>query len=97
MVTIHYVFESILRSRRMKVPEFCYCLSALTELSSSVYMQIVPQIPLLDEDVARLQKALLEAHREAEALSDALESPAGNAARCRMLDGKIPGELQGGS
>jgi hypothetical protein len=42
-----------------------------------------------DEDVARLQKALLETKREAEALSIALESPENNG-RWRLLDGKIP-------
>ena len=39
--------------------------------------------------MARLQKALLETKREAEALSIALESPENNG-RWRLLDGKIP-------
>ena len=56
--------------------------------------QVVPRIPLLDEDVARLQKALLEARREAETLSVALENP-GNSSRWRLLEGKIPGRVWG--
>ncbi|KAG1674725.1 hypothetical protein FOA52_013560 [Chlamydomonas sp. UWO 241] len=59
------------------------------ERSIAATMKMVPQIPLLDEDVARLQKALLETRREAEALSIALENP-GNHSRWRLLEGKIP-------
>mmetsp|Transcript_40583 Transcript_40583/g.90203 ORF Transcript_40583/g.90203 Transcript_40583/m.90203 type:complete len:924 (-) Transcript_40583:938-3709(-) len=59
------------------------------ERSIAVTIKLVPQIPLLDEDVARLQKALLETRREAEALSVALENP-GNHSRWRLLEGKIP-------
>ena len=44
--------------------------------------------------MARLQKALLEARREAETLSVALENP-GNQSRWRLLEGKIPGEPSG--
>ncbi|KXZ45417.1 hypothetical protein GPECTOR_55g323 [Gonium pectorale] len=59
------------------------------ERSIGVMQRLVPSVPLLDCDVAGLQKALFEARREAEALSLALEDP-GNAGRWRMLDGKIP-------
>jgi len=59
------------------------------ERSCKATMKLVPQVPLLDEDVARLQKALLVTRREAEALSAALENPS-NHSRWRMLDGKIP-------
>ncbi|GAX79502.1 hypothetical protein CEUSTIGMA_g6943.t1 [Chlamydomonas eustigma] len=63
----------------------------VAELQRSIAatMKIVPQIPLLDEDVARLQKALLESRRESETLSLALENP-GNQSRWRLLEGKIP-------
>ncbi|GFR42867.1 hypothetical protein Agub_g3858 [Astrephomene gubernaculifera] len=57
--------------------------------SICVMRRLVPSVPLLDTDVAALQKALFEARREAEALSLALESPA-NSGRWRMLEGKIP-------
>jgi len=49
----------------------------------------VPQIPILDGDVARLQKALLETRRESEKLSEMLENPS-NQSRWRLLEGKIP-------
>ncbi|KAJ9511397.1 hypothetical protein QJQ45_029792 [Haematococcus lacustris] len=70
---------------------------ASLERSIAVAIKVVPQIPALDEDVARLQKArarpllpaLLEARRESEALSLALENPS-NQARWRLLEGKIP-------
>lgn len=57
--------------------------------SIAVTVKMVPQVPALDEDVARLQKTLLETRREAEALSLALENP-GNQSRWRLLEGKIP-------
>ena len=52
------------------------------------------QLPsYLTSSLIRLQKALLEARREAETLSVALENP-GNQSRWRMLEGKIPGQQQ---
>jgi len=59
------------------------------ERSIEVTRRLMPQIPLLDEDVARLQKDLLEARRESERLSLQLEDPE-NAGRWRRLEGKIP-------
>jgi hypothetical protein len=58
------------------------------ERSLGVTRRIVPQVPLLDADVAGLQRALLQARREAEQLSAALESPA-NMSRWRLLEGKV--------
>ena len=58
------------------------------ERSIAVTRRIVPQVPLLDADVAGLQRALLQARREAEQLSAALESPA-NMGRWRLLEGKV--------
>ena len=52
--------------------------------------KVVPQIPVLDTDVARLQHALLEARREGEVLSRALEDPSNNS-RWRLLEGRSPG------
>ncbi|KAG2482118.1 hypothetical protein HYH03_018925, partial [Edaphochlamys debaryana] len=57
--------------------------------SIGVTQRLVPSVPLLDTDVASLQRALFEARREAEALSLALENP-GNQSRWRLLEGKIP-------
>ncbi|KAF5835566.1 coiled-coil flagellar protein, move backward only 2 [Dunaliella salina] len=51
--------------------------------------KVVPHIPVLDGDVARLQQALLEARRESEVLSHALENPS-NFGRWRLLEGKTP-------
>lgn len=59
------------------------------ERSIGVTRRLVPSVPLLDNDVAALQKALFEARREAEALSLALENPS-NQGRWRLLEGKIP-------
>eukprot|EP00798_Chlamydomonas_sp_ICE-L_P024336 gene24336-9952_t len=59
------------------------------ERSIATTIKVVPKIPLLDEDVARLQQTILETRREAEALSVALENP-GNHSRWRLLEGKIP-------
>ncbi|EFJ42885.1 coiled-coil protein required for normal flagellar motility [Volvox carteri f. nagariensis] len=59
------------------------------ERSIAVMRRLVPSVPLLDTDVAALQKELFEARREAEALSLALENPS-NQSRWRMLEGKIP-------
>ncbi|PNH11949.1 hypothetical protein TSOC_001169 [Tetrabaena socialis] len=57
--------------------------------SLGVTRRLVPSVPLLDTDVASLQKSLFEARREAEALSLALENPS-NQSRWRLLEGKIP-------
>jgi len=73
--------EDEMRILRLEVAEL--------QRSIAVAVKVVPQIPALDEDVARLQKALLETRREAEALSLALENPA-NQSRWRLLEGKIP-------
>ncbi|GLI69727.1 hypothetical protein VaNZ11_014402 [Volvox africanus] len=59
------------------------------ERSIAVMRRMVPSVPLLDTDVAALQKELFEARREAEALSLALENPS-NQSRWRLLEGKIP-------
>ena len=76
------------------VPCPCTLQAASLQRSIAVAVKVVPRIPALDEDVARLQKALLEARREAEALSVALENP-GNQSRWRLLEGKIPGARPG--
>lgn len=57
--------------------------------SIEVTKHLVPHVPLLDTDVARLQKQLFEARREAEQLSLSLEDPS-NTTRWRLLEGKIP-------
>ena len=51
--------------------------------------KVMKQIPQLDENVALLQKELLETRRQSEELSLALESP-NNKMRWRRLDGKPP-------
>ena len=51
--------------------------------------KLMQQIPELDEQVALLQKELLEARRQSEELSLALESPE-NVSRWRRLGGKAP-------
>eukprot|EP00803_Ostreobium_quekettii_P006561 evm.model.scf_488EXC.3 EVM.evm.TU.scf_488EXC.3 scf_488EXC:13142-19986(+) len=51
--------------------------------------KLTQQIPELDEHVALLQKELLEARRQSEELSLALESPE-NVSRWRRLGGKAP-------
>ncbi|MEW5305818.1 MAG: hypothetical protein WDW36_008335 [Sanguina aurantia] len=62
--------------------------------SIQLTQRVTPQIPLLDNDVARLQRALLETRCECERLTASLEDP-GNSSRWRLLEGKIPdpGEL----
>lgn len=59
------------------------------ERSIRVTRSLLPTIPLLDENVARLQKEVLEARRESEKLSMQLEDPE-NKGRWRPLEGKIP-------
>ena len=59
------------------------------ERSIHVTRKLLPTIPMLDENVALLQKELLEARRESEKLSLQLEDPE-NKGRWRRLDGKIP-------
>jgi hypothetical protein len=59
------------------------------ERSIEVTRRLLPRIPVLDENVALLQKELLEAKRESESLSLQLEDPE-NKGRWRRLEGKIP-------
>ena len=59
------------------------------ERSIHVTRRLLPEIPVLDENVALLQKELLEARRESEKLSLQLEDPE-NKGRWRRLEGKIP-------
>lgn len=49
----------------------------------------LPAVPGLDTDIAGLQASLLEARRQREALSAALEDPE-NTSRWRLLEGRIP-------
>ena len=49
----------------------------------------LPAVPELDTNIALLQAQLLEARREREGLSQALEDP-NNTSRWRMLEGRIP-------
>ncbi len=53
--------------------------------SADVARRLLPRIPLLDQDVARLQADLLAARREAEALSLALENPDNQTRRAAHL------------
>lgn len=59
------------------------------ERSALATRKMVPQIPLVDQDIARLQAALYEARSEAQRLSLELEDPT-NTGRARMLSGKVP-------
>eukprot|EP00873_Tetraselmis_striata_P036776 jgi/Tetstr1/457040/TSEL_043703.t1 len=76
-----YKLEDEIRILRLECRE--------VERSIEVTRRLLPRIPVLDEDVALLQKELLEAKRESEKLSLQLEDPE-NKGRWRRLEGKIP-------
>lgn len=51
--------------------------------------KFTPVVPQLDDDVIRLQKAVLEARQRVNELELEMENP-DNSNRCRMLPGKVP-------